>query len=45
MVHMDILGPLPELRNGNKYVLLMVDKFMKWLEAAPILVQTAETEA
>ena len=44
-VHMDILGPLPESRNGNKYVLLMVDQFTKWVEAATIPDQMAETVA
>ena len=44
-VHMDIQGPLPESQNGNKYVLLMVDQFAKWVVAAAIPDQTAETVA
>ena len=41
--HMDILGPLPDSRNGNKYALLMVDQFT--IEAAAIPDQIAETVA
>ena len=31
-IHMDILGLLPESKLGNKYILLLVDQFTKWLE-------------
>jgi len=43
--HMDILGPLPTTPAGNKYILLLVDQFTKWVEAVPIANQTAETIA
>lgn len=43
--HMDILGPLPTTPSGNKYILLLVDQFTKWVEAVPIANQTAETIA
>jgi len=29
---MDVLGPLPESEQGNKYLLLMADYFAKWTE-------------
>ena len=30
---MDILGPLPETRSGNRYILVIGDYFTKWKEA------------
>jgi hypothetical protein len=41
-IHLDFLGPLPKTRDGNEYVLVMVDQFTKWVECVPILSQTAE---
>jgi hypothetical protein len=29
---MDILGPLPMSKNGNKYVLVISDLFTKWTD-------------
>ena len=31
-VHMDMLGPFPQSEWGNKYILVMVDQFSKWVE-------------
>lgn len=33
---MDILGPLPITFSGNKYLLVIVDCFTKWVEAFPL---------
>lgn len=33
---MDILGPLPSTRSGNKFLLVTVDCFTKWVEAFPL---------
>jgi len=44
-VHIDILGPLTESRRGNKYVLVMVDQFTKWVECCALADQTAEVVA
>ena len=45
MVHIDILGPFPVSDNGNRYILMLVDQFTKWLEAYPLPDQTAVTVA
>ena len=42
-VHMDILGPFLESHCGNKYVLLMVDQFTRWLELQALGVPDAAT--
>ena len=41
-VHTDILGPITTSENGNRYVLMLVDQFTKWLECWPLPNQTAE---
>ena len=41
----DILGPLPETSNGNRYILVIADYFTKWTEAFAIPDQTTETVA
>jgi transposase InsO family protein len=41
-IHMDILGPLPETKNGNKYILMIIDQFTKWIECFPLPNQKAE---
>jgi hypothetical protein len=35
-VHLDFLGPLPKTRDGNEYVLVMVDQFTTWVECVPL---------
>ena len=44
-VHIDILGPITTSENGNRYVLMLVDQFTKWLECWPLPNQTAEIVA
>ena len=44
-VSLDILGPLPVTKNGNRYILVMVDEFTKWTEAVPVPNQEAATVA
>ena len=34
-VHIDIMGPLMETQKGNKYILVIVDQFTKWVELKP----------
>lgn len=40
-IHIDMLGPLSETHNGNKYILLLVDQFSKWVEVHPLSDQSA----
>lgn len=44
-VAIDLLGPLPTTERGNRYILVLMDYFTKWPEAAAIPNQTAETVA
>ena len=44
-VHLDILGPLDETVSGNRYILVMVDQFTKWVELEALPEQTAELTA
>jgi transposase InsO family protein len=42
---LDIVGPSPETRKGNKYILTFQDELSKFLVAMPIQRQDAETVA
>ena len=44
-VHMDILGPFCESEAGNRYVLMIIDQFSRWLEMVALNIQDAETIA
>ena len=33
---MDLIGPLAETLQGNKYIVTLTDYFTKWAEAAPL---------
>lgn len=35
-VGLDIIGPLPETKKGNKFIIVLVDYFTKWVEAEAI---------
>ena len=35
-VGIDLVGPLPETKQGNKYVVTVCDYFSKWPDAAPL---------
>lgn len=41
----DLMGPLPETSEGNRYLLVLVDYFTRWAEAYPLPDQQAETVA
>jgi hypothetical protein len=43
IVHMDIMGKLPTTERGNQYILAIVDKATRWIEAYAIPDMTAET--
>ena len=40
-IAVDVLGPLPESEQGNKYLLIVADYFTKWTEAFPLPNQEA----
>ena len=40
-VGMDLVGPLPESSNGNKYIIILTDYFSKWAEAGALPDKTA----
>jgi transposase InsO family protein len=35
-LHIDLIGPRPTTKNGNKHILVVVDAFTRWAEAIPI---------
>ncbi|KAL1276512.1 hypothetical protein QQF64_036135 [Cirrhinus molitorella] len=42
-LHLDVLGPFPESKSGNRYILVIFDQFTCWVEAFPIPEHGAET--
>ena len=44
-LHIDILGPFPESKKGNRYILVLICQFSKWFEAYALAHQTAEETA
>ena len=43
--HLDMLGPFCESESGNRYVLMVIDHFTRWLELVPLPAQDAESVA
>ena len=44
-IAIDVLGPLPETEQGNRYALIIMDNFSKWTEVHAMPDQTAEAVA
>ena len=44
-LHLDMFGPFCESESGNRYVLMVVDQFTRWLELVPLPAQDAESVA
>ena len=41
-IGIDFVGPLPRTSNGNRYIIVAMDYFIKWPEAKPLPQATAE---
>jgi hypothetical protein len=41
-IGLDIIGPLPQTKRRNKYLLVVGDYFTRWMEAYPFPQQNAE---
>ncbi len=44
-VALDTVGPLPETRSGNRYILVAIDHYSKWCEAKAVADHSAKTAA
>ena len=44
-IAIDLMGPFPASDSGNKYVLVVVDSFSKWMEAYAVPNIEAKTVA
>ena len=44
-IAVDIMRPIPETNDGNKYILVLKDYFSKWTEAYALKNHTAQTDA
>lgn len=44
-VGVDMIGPLPQTENGNRYIITLVDYFSKWPEAEAVPDKSAITVA
>lgn len=42
-IHLDFLGPLPMSKKKNLLILIMIDRFTKWVEYNPLSNQTVES--
>ena len=45
IVSVDVVGPLPTTKNGNKYILTMVDIYTRYAEVVALQVQNTQTIA
>jgi len=44
-IALDTVGPLPETKTGNKYILVAIDHYSKWCEAKAVADHEAKTAA
>ncbi len=44
-IALDTVGPLPETKAGNKYIMVAIDHYSKWCEAKAVVDHGAKTAA
>ena len=40
---MDLVGPMPTAQGGNKFTVVAIEYFTRWMEAKPLATITSET--
>jgi hypothetical protein len=44
-ISIDVVGPVPNARSGNRYILVMQDRLSRWIHFSPMIDTSADTTA